>query len=601
MDKLKVGTLIKKDGAILRILSIQNDTTTVIDCIKQMMPKQISCNELNLCEQTDETVLPALRTIDQMSQPERKTMHTRFTMISPVIPFIHNEAMRADMIVRVAELNSVSKQTVRKYLCMYLAYQKIEALAPMARTEKRELSTDEKNFRWALNRFFYTQRHHTLTTAYNLMLKEKYTNEDGTLVSGYPPFHRFRYYYTKTKKPQRECISRDGLTSYQRNSRPLLGTVQDFAPSVGVGMLDSTVCDIYLTNDSAKVVGRPLLTLCVDAYSSLIMGYFLSWEGGTYSLQGLMDNVIADKVLHCASKGISIAEDEWNISGVLPAVLVTDKGKEYTGSTFEQITELGLQIVNLPPYRPELKGIVERAFCLLQGYYKPHLKGKGVIQPDFQQRGGHDYRKDACLTMAQFEQVIIRCILHYNNSRIIGTEGFTPDMLNKGILPHAHNVWNYAYTKADANFIAVDSKTLNMTLLPRTKGTFTRRGLSALKQRYRHCEGNFTSDYLNGGPCLVAYDPADISIVWVIRNGEYFMFELILKAYEDTSLAEITEINNRQKAIKRTVTAQSEQAKIDLITHIETIASFGNTASEPNLKDIRHTRKSEISKKRMEG
>ena len=40
-------------------------------------------------------------------------------------------------------------------------------------------------------------------------------------------------------------------------------------------MLDATVCDIYLVNESGTIVGRPILTLCVDAYSGVICGYLL--------------------------------------------------------------------------------------------------------------------------------------------------------------------------------------------------------------------------------------------------------------------------------------------------------------------------------------
>lgn len=83
-------------------------------------------------------------------------------------------------------------------------------------------------------------------------------------------------------------ISRDGLKDYQRNHRPLLGDgVQEFS-SVGVGMLDATICDIYLVDDAGHLVGRPMLVACVDAYSSFCYGYSLLWEGGVYSLRNLM-------------------------------------------------------------------------------------------------------------------------------------------------------------------------------------------------------------------------------------------------------------------------------------------------------------------------
>ena len=86
-------------------------------------------------------------------------------------------------------------------------------------------------------------------------------------------------------------------------------------------------------------------------------------------------------------------------------------GREYTSSTFEQLVELGVTITNLPPYRPELKGRVEKFFDLVQGYYKPLLKGKGVIEEDFQERGVVDYRKQACLTLHEFEKILLHCIV----------------------------------------------------------------------------------------------------------------------------------------------------------------------------------------------
>jgi len=59
----------------------------------------------------------------------------------------------------------------------------------------------------------------------------------------------------------------------------------------------------------------------------------------------------------------------------------------------EQITELGCRVINLPPFRAELKGPVEQIFNLLQELFKPHLKGKGVIDTDFKKRGAEIIEK----------------------------------------------------------------------------------------------------------------------------------------------------------------------------------------------------------------
>ncbi|MBB5337616.1 hypothetical protein [Pectinatus brassicae] len=131
-----------------------------------------------------------------------------------------------------------------------------------------------------------------------------------------------------------------------------------------------------------------------------------------------MLNVIADRADWCKQFGISISEEDWTCDK-LPATMVTDMGSEYKSENFEQIAELSDKVINLPSYRPELKGMVEKFFDVVQSTYKKHLKGKGVIEPDYQERGVHDYRKDACLTMSDFEKIILHCIIYYNSKRII--------------------------------------------------------------------------------------------------------------------------------------------------------------------------------------
>jgi hypothetical protein len=535
--------------------------------------------------------------MENLTPEQRKVMHERYTLIAPVLPFMHKEAQRSVMIAQVAELNSVSKQTIRKYLCLYLTYQRMEVLGPPAQQKEREFTIDQKNFRWAINKFYYSQRKHSLPTAYNLMLQHKYTDAAGQLVPGYPPFHRFKYFYQRHRKEQTALISREGKTNYQRNSRPLLGTIQDFAPSIGTAMLDSTICDVYLVNESNQLVGRPVLTLAVDAYSSLICGYHLSWEGGIYSLQQLMQNVVADKVEWCRKFGISITPEEWPCSGLLPGVITTDKGKEYVGSTFTQLTELGVRMVNLPPYRPELKGIVEHAFELIQNLYKPHLHG--VIRPDFQERGAPDYRREqGMISIETLEIILLRCILYYNNNRLLGEQVLSKEMVIAGVQPTANSLWRWGCAQAGANLIPIDAGSLKRTLLPRTEGKFTRRGLVVHKQRYRHCEGKFTERYLNGGKAIVAYDPDDISCVYLVESGLYTRFELILKVYDNLSLEEVMELQAQQQAAKKSAQPQKDQALIDLVASIETIANTRGHVGDVNLKGIRQTHKTEKQRRR---
>ena len=592
---MRKNSFLKQSDKIVRVLEVKDSSILTIDCIKRTMPewkeKKLFVDWMPVTEQElwESTGIYPTK-VDTALSTTSKYIQEHYALIAGILPFIGDEKERSRMIRSIAEHKHYSKQTIRNTLCLYLAFQDISVLAPKQKKEK-ELTSDEKIMRWALNKFFYTKHQNTITTAYTMMLKEKYTDAEGNLLP-HPSIYQFRYFYKKTKNLQNFYISRDGIKKYQRNKRPLLGEgVQEFASNVGVGMLDSTICDIYLVNDRGELIGRPVLTACIDAYSSLCCGYSLGWEGGTYSLRGLMLNVVTDKVAHCRKHGIDITEKEWDCKE-LPGTLVTDKGSEYASENFEQLTDMGVSIINLPSYRPELKGSVEKFFDLVQSTYKPYLKGKGVIEPDFQERGSHDYRKDACLTLEQFEKILLYCIIYYNTKRALESFPFTNEMLGENIKPYASEIWNYGKEEIGANLIKVSVQELIMCLLPRTAGRFTRSGLKVNKLRYRH--DNYTEKYLSGGEAMVAYNPEDVSYVWLIEeNGQYVRFDLIERRFDGENLSTVQEIQEKTKEIIQRGNEESLQAQVQLAKHIETVVGMAGRTKNIQIKEIRKNRKRE--------
>lgn len=585
---MQKNELYRNNNSIIRVLEIKNNAVLVIDCINKTMPQWIGVSFFeDWTECSDETLHEItgieLQDIKTVSPEDFKVAHQRYTMIVPIVMVLTDQDKKNEMIELISTNEKISKQTLRKYLCLYLIYQDISVLIPKTKNTDKQLSQDEKNIRWALNKFYFSFYKHSLKTAYTMMLKAKYCNINGELISTYPTFHQFRYFYRKYKTKQTCYISRNGLTNYQRNNRPLLGDgIQEFAKAPGVGMLDSTICDIYLINDAKEIIGRPILTVCIDAYSSLCCGYALTLEGGMYSIRQLMSNVVSDKQEWCKEHNISIKKEEWN-SSKCPGILVTDQGTEYTSSTFEQLAELGIKIVNLPVYRPELKGSVEKFFSIIQDLFRPYLKGKGVINPDFQERGAHDYRKDACLTLEQFEKILIRCILFYNTQRVLNNFPYTNDMLENRIRPYANNIFQYGLSLDGVNLIDINKEQIELTLMPRTTGKFTRTGLIVNNVRYKN--KNFSEQYLSNKEVSVAYNPDDSGYVWLIDNGKYIKFELIESRFQNKNFKEIEEMKSIKKDIIRSVASEDLQARIGLGAYIETIANNSNRNNN-NLKDI---------------
>ena len=578
-----------KTKEILRVLNSKGSEILIINCTKKQMPYWTEFDSISSYYLITEDELQDFTDIHfrELTVPskEYKYAQERFSLISNIIPVIGDKNKRTQMIRIISETNNCSKQTIKNILCQYLIYQNIAVLAPQKNNEK-ELTTDEKNMRWALNKFFYTKNKNSLSTAYVMMLKEKYTDEYNNLLP-HPTIHQFRYFYRKTRKMETYYISRDGIKDYQRNHRPLLGEgIRTVANSIGTAMLDSTICDIYLVNDRQELIGRPLMTACIDVYSGLCCGYSLTWEGGMYSLRSLMLNVVTNKKEHCRKFGINIEESDWNCHQ-LPTTLITDKGSEYASENFEQLTDLGVSIINLPAYRPELKGSVEKFFDVIQSLYKPQLLGKGVIESDFQERGSHDYRRDACLTLEQFEKIILHCILYYNTQRIIKNS----PLIEQNIPPHSCDIWNYYLTYNDDFLISVSPQNLLLCILPRTKGVFKRNGLNVNSLRYKH--KTYTEMYLVGGDVTVAYNPEDVSYIWLIEeNGIYVKFELINSQFCGKDLSFVERYMESSKKLIAENTDDNLRAKVTLSKDIDFVIS---ESVRPNVstKNIRKNRQKE--------
>jgi len=72
-----------------------------------------------------------------------------------------------------------------------------------------------------------------------------------------------------------------------------------------------------------------------------------------------------DKVEFCKRFGVAINAEQWPSSGS-PTGIVTDKGREFFGPRMEELCQrYGVEVETLPPFRPDCKGLVEKAFDFL--------------------------------------------------------------------------------------------------------------------------------------------------------------------------------------------------------------------------------------------
>ena len=94
----------------------------------------------------------------------------------------------------------------------------------------------------------------------------------------------------------------------------------------------------------------------------------------------------------------------------------------------------------------------------------------------------------------------------------------------------------------------------------------------------------------------MAYNPDDVSKVWLIDNGVYIVFELIESRFIGCNLAQVSDMQVNQRAIIKNAYTANLQAKIDLAEHIEAVAHSTFSEGDTSIKQIRKTRQREQTK-----
>lgn len=199
--------------------------------------------------------------------------------------------------------------------------------------------------------------------------------------------------------------------------------------------------------------------------------------------------------------------------------------------------------------------------------------------------------------MDDFEKIILHCIIYYNSKRVLENFPYTEAMLESDVKPYASCIWNFGVKQPGANLIKVKEQDLMLTLLPRTTAKFSRYGLKVNKLRYKN--DAYTEQYLKGNEVIVAYNPDDVSCVWLLENHKFINFELIESRFDGMNIEEVNTVKKGKQSIVNDAYYENLQAKIELMEHIRVISDKGNE-STINISQIRKTRKKEQDKRHME-
>jgi hypothetical protein len=586
---------------------------------------------------------------DDLTESEIKKRDFAWRIIEDVYqtPDIFDAKSRSKLIKRASDKFKVSQKTIRKYLKQYWSrgilsknsllpnfcnsgkkqvgervYTKKTGRPPVYSSSiKRGVVGEEwkRVFRVNLEKHYFKRSKPSLKYAYQQMLKDYFSVDNKELSykvlnvnEPIPSFDQFYYFYRRNYKPDYVVRKREGRRAYLQNYRAITGSPTEDSMGIGLYAVDGTIGDIYLVSsiDKNKIISRPTIYLVVDIFSRYIVGLYVGIDNMSgESLRIALANTFENKQEFCKrTLDMEIGEEDW-IAHYLPHTLLADRGSELISDSLSSLVEnLNIKIQNTAPFRPELKGICEQFFHILQNNMKS-FSFPGWVQKDANSRGVPDYRKGAILNLKEYSRILVRCILYYNNKHYLSDYPLTKNMLEEKVPPIPIEIFKWGLQKGTGLLRAVSPQTI-IGVYPIGEGIVTAKGIyfsglyysspTAVKEKW------FSTARIKGNwKISVQYNPQNISQIYLRLNRMSYEVCLLIEQYEmyrSARLEEVIDLSRSKRQQEADYHEKELNGQIQLAQEIEEIVKQakidakvqsidGN--SRKNVKDIRQNRKEE--------
>ena len=493
--------------------------------------------------------------IHQPSTAAIQTKERIWNIIQPVVlcePDVFISSKRSAMLKEAANTSGIAVPNLYPYLGKYWRGGKVpDALLPefYSRGQSRDpykdssqrvgrkkqdgkagkkLTTEDlRYFREALIKYHLQGEMLSLEKTYQRLLRDHYSVKDGNEKTisflspdELPSPQQFFYWHRKNSNILEETKSREGENKYALKNRAVLERTETHLYGPGIAsQIDATLADIHLVSqdDRAAIIGRPTLYFLIDSFSHMVLGMNISLDPPSLenAFQTIL-NAIESKVDYCKKYGITISEEDWPCQHI-PSIILGDRGEMESKAASALVSHLGISIETAPPYRGDLKGIVESYFHLTQLNFKGI---PGYIKKDAGQRCTHDDRLDALLDIRQFTAIVIRCVLRYNNYHYMKDYRKTPQMRQLHIKPIPRELWNYGIRYLSGGLRTMDRVYVRYHLLPKGEASITREGIR-FNDRYYTCEQAEQEKWFDIArtqhrwKVTCAYDPRDAALIYL--------------------------------------------------------------------------------------
>ncbi|HSY35609.1 MAG TPA: Mu transposase C-terminal domain-containing protein [Acidobacteriaceae bacterium] len=222
--------------------------------------------------------------------------------------------------------------------------------------------------------------------------------------------------------------------------------------------IDHTQLDIVVVDEqTAQVLGRPYVTVCIDDFSRCILGIYIGFNSPSYlNVQLCLSDCFRPK--SWLREEYPEINSEWPAAGIMDN-LVVDGGLEFHGTSLEKMClSRGINIVTSPRLTPTYKGKIERVLGTLNRAVSEGVPGTAFRS--ITEKGDYDSQKHACLTLSALKKNVMQWIADVYHQKLHRSLDTTPSkMWQANICPE-----DIRYPAESSRFDAVMGSATQKTL-----------------------------------------------------------------------------------------------------------------------------------------
>lgn len=394
---LTVGAFVVHDSNLFKISEILDFESIIAVCTQTGRSSHIRIKELKPIE-TDNALSQDL---DEISDPDWQIAQKRYSIIKPLLddPFYGRKEVEA-----IGKSHNVNTSTIYRWIEKYTRHNNTTALVPKKRGTRngsKKLSPEKESLINEVIESYYlnVQRNSVQATVFEI---QRLSHERG-ITSPSPTAIRKRI----SRIPERDVLWRRGQKEKAKNKfDPTAGKFPNADYPLAVVQIDHTPADIIVVDDTYRLpLGRPWITIAMDIYSRMVVGYYLSFDAPSEtSLAMCTAQMVLPKDEWLTVHNVS---SDWPVWGI-PNTVHVDNGADFRSNNFQKSCEAyNINLEYRPVRVPRYGGHVER---LLGTILNEIHKLPGTTFSNIKEKDSYDSDKHSALTKSELEEWLVNYI-----------------------------------------------------------------------------------------------------------------------------------------------------------------------------------------------